>query len=687
MASPSRFSETGRIPVACCPLRRHAGSYIPHTLRIFFSISLIAVACLPASGSNTNPPPSADHVPVQAVLVKAIEAGRVHVGDAVYATVDLAWNTPACKLREGAILKGRVVVQTPRVKGTPSQIAFLFESGQCGGKDMKPLPLTVAAVLAPDPNRGTSLSGGFESPPLSDAIGLSLGQQGTGSPMRSMLSAANTVLLEPLVNKPPVAVMPGQVIGLGSVKLAVASGPEGSSVLSSEKHNLRLETGSRLVLVPTVTSALPTSSPAQPDASKDASSNDVASNNLPPNALTQADVDAINDVDTCAPPNCTSDLDASVSEISVATAASSVPLTQLGFSAPIDKQMYELDHAETISYLGATKLLVTFNPHLLVPRTGSENEFPNLHIVRASLIDLATSKVTRSVNWRIYDAKQYLWPVGGNLILVHAGNELRMYSSDLKLVRSMALNGPLAFASVGPSGKLFAVGIVRERHPENIHRELAAAEDREPEEDVEVKILDAEFHTLVSVMRTSRDVPPVLSDNGEIRIPTIGKNRWRIAEYTWTGQRRILKQLDSTCRPEATTLPPDLLFVTGCDRLADGKWYRMLRLNGQLVLKGQSPSTARGHVASGMAGSPLFAVGITELAKAVDNSAPFRASDLQAFRVSVYQAASGKKLTGLSLSSPLPAMQTFALSPDGHQLAVLANSQILFYSLPAVAEH
>jgi hypothetical protein len=660
-------------------LGHSAGSEGGTRLRSVVAISVLAIlpfVSLSYSSSSSAPPP--DRVPVQAILIKAIEAGRVHVGDPVYATVDLPWDNPTCKLREGAVLKGRIVAQTPRVKGAKSELAFLFESGQCGGRDMKPLPLTIAAVLAPDPNRGTNLYGGVQSPPLSDAIGLSLGQTGTGGPMRSILVAANTVILEPPVNKPPVVVMPGQVVGLGSMKLAVAGGPEGSSVLTSEKHNLRLDTGSRLVLVPTVISApAPTSPPASD------SSNDVSTNGT----ITQAEVDAINDADTCAPPTCSAALDAAATETSSTAAASSIPLMQLGFAPPIDKQMYDLGYGETISYLGPKRLLFAFNPHVLVPRAGAENELPNLHVVRAALIDLATSKVVRTVDWRVHDAKQYLWPVGSESLLVHAGNEVRIYGSDLKIKQRMSLNGPLAFATVGPSGKFFAVGIVRERHSESIHRELAAAEDREPEEDVEVKVLDADFRVLVSVIRSSRDVPPVLSDDGEIRIPTIGKNRWRIAEYTWTGQRRILKQVDSTCRPEATTIPPDLLFVTGCDRLADGKWYRILRLNGKLVLKGQSSSTARGHAATGISGSQRFAVGIAELVKPTDDAAPFLSSDLHDLHVAVYQTESGKRVTAVSLPYPLPARQTFAISPDGRQLAIAANGQIVFYSLPSAAEH
>ena len=95
------------------------------------TIFLLFLAHRPCFAAN----PPTDRTPIQAELVKAIEAGRVQVGDAVYAKVDLAWNNSACKLREGAILKGRIVTESPRSKGgKPSGIALLFDSGQCGGR-------------------------------------------------------------------------------------------------------------------------------------------------------------------------------------------------------------------------------------------------------------------------------------------------------------------------------------------------------------------------------------------------------------------------------------------------------------------------------------------------------------------------------------------------------------------------
>ncbi len=624
---------------------------------------------LQAYASAANPPTA--RTPIQAELVRAIEAGRVQVGDPVYAKVNLAWNNGACKLREGAILKGRIVAQTPRSKAAKSSsIALLFESGQCGGRDMKPLPLTVAALLAPDPVMGSGLFGDRENQPLNEAVGLSL-----NGGMRSMQSAADTAILEPPRYKPPQTVMPGQVIGIGDMKIAVGGGPEGSSVLTAEKHNLRLESGSRLVLVPSVETAATT--PTHAESAADAAT---------PSANSPSDSDVFDESEVCVPPACSLAVGASQTETTSRAADFAMALKQLGFAASADQAMYDLDHALTISYLGSDRLLFTFNPHQLVPRTTADVTLPKLHLVRAALIDLPTMKVLRTVDWRVQDTRQYLWPIGTDRVLVHVGGELRLFDRDLKVGPRLPLNAPLAFVAVAASGSYLAVGIVHERHSQEIHRELRDAEDREPEEDVEVKVLDSNFHPLASVMRSSRDVPPVLSGDGEIRIPTIGKNRWRIVEYTWTGQRRVIAQVGSSCRPQAASVPPNLLFVTGCNRLGDGRWFRMLRPDGKLVLKGESDSTEKAHTASGTSGSNFFAVGVTELSKAMNDAAPFHTSDLKSLHIGVYRVENGKKVTGVTIPDPLPTVQTFALSPDSRHLAILQSDQISFYSFPEGAE-
>lgn len=628
-----------------------------------------------------------NRVPIQAELVKAMEAGRVKAGEMVFAKVDIAWKDSVCNLRKGAILRGRVVSESARSKTSKtSDLALLFESGQCGGRDMKPLALTVAALIAPDPSHGSSLYENQENQPLSEAVGQGIGGDGSagagsgfssGSGLRSVLSAAATAYVEPLHYKPPKAVLPGQVIGIADVKLSVASGPEGSSVLSSSRHNVRLDVGSQFVLVP----SLKTLEAAIPKVSTPAVLPTVSTPGSTSKQNPLAEVPPVDEDETeiCKPPECSVAVTTGESQSGATPAAATVSVKELGYTLRGNREMEGFDHDAALAYLGPKQILFTFNPHLLVRRPDAEAS-PQLRTLRAVLIDLQAMKVLKTVNWRVLDARQYLWPLGNERVLVHVGKELQMYGVGLKLEQRVSLSGPLAFLQISPSGNYFAVGTVQERHSRAVHEQLAEAEGREPEEDVEVKVLSAEFHVLATVTRSSRDAPPVLSDKGEIRVPTIGKNRWRVVENTWDGQRRVVAQVTSSCRPQATTLQPDLLFLVGCDRQSDGKWYRILRSDGKPVLKGWSPSEELEQTANGA--SSTFAIGVAKAAKPITAESAFRVTDLESENIGVYRVENGHREFAVSVGSPVPTFQTFVLSPDGGQLAVLKEDQIALYTVP-----
>jgi len=643
---------------------------------------LVALVCcvLPASAQ--------ERVPVQADLVRGIEAGRVKAGDAVLAKVIAKWQSPECALREGAILKGRIVAQNVRSKTEKtSQIAMLFDGGQCGGRDMKPIPLTVAAVLAVDPSQDRNE---YENQPLSEAVGLGLGRDpgpngigGSQSGTRSVTQAAATVYVSPPRYKGPTAVMPGQVVGIRGMKLNVGGGPEGSSVLSNSGHNVRLESGAQLLLVlnPNASSSVATSaSTATASTITRASS---SSTSAPPNESTIAE--SADETDVCLPPQCNVAMAPNPAESRMAAASATFPLKNLGYMPErLDHAMYGFDFGSAIAYLGEKELLFTFNPHILIHRSGTEAQFSKLRIIRAVLINAQDRKVEKTVDWKVADLHQYLWPIGQDRVLVHVGHELRVYGPGLKLERRRALDGPLAFVCLSPSAKYLAVGLVHERHTSAVHRELSEAEASEPEEDVEIKVLDSDFRTLATVARSSRAAPPILSDDGEIQILSAKKNRWRIMEETWDTQKHLVAQVNSSCRPQGTTLPQNLLFLVGCDPQNAAKWYRVLRPNGKPVLKGSPSSTELERTANGSATGGLFTIAMAEAGRSITPDSAFQTSDLQSERIAVYRADNGERVFSVAVVSPAPTMQTFVLSPAGDQLAVLEGDELDLYQIPAV---
>jgi hypothetical protein len=657
----------------------------------FLALATLAGLSLCPAHAAPNAPP--DRVPIQAELVKTVEAGRIKAGDPILAKVDVAWKSPDCTLSKGSILKGRIVDQTEHSKTSKSsEIALIFESGDCGGHVMKPFPLTVSAMLAPDHSQGSDLYEGQQSQPLSSAIGSTIGGgssagagfgafgASTGGNLRSVTGAAAAAYVEPHRYKPPKAVMPGQVIGMGSMKLSVGSGPEGSSVLSQTKHNVRLEAGSQFVLLPSLKTAAIIPTAATPASSVPPS---VSS----PPATTPPDQNQLSDeTEVCTPPQCSVALAPAEGEPGATKTTATLSVKQLGYPPRPTREMTGFDYDAAIAYLGPKELLFTFNPHKLVPRVGAETSSATIRVVRGAVINLATMKVGKIVDWRVPDVRRYLWPIGRDGVLVHSGNHLLLCGPGLNLEQKLPLEGPLAYVRVSPEGSYFVVGVVQELHTPAIHRQLEEAENREPEEEVKVRVLDSAFRTLATVIRSSREAPPVLSNAGEIRIPTIGKDRWRIVEYSWNGQRRVIAQISSTCRPEASSLPPDLLFVVGCDRQGAGKWYHMLRPDGKPVLKGWSPSAELEQAANGSPASETFAIGVAKAPASVVAESVFHAADLQSEYVGVYSAANGHRLFGVDIPSPVPTRQTFALSPNGDQLAILGEDQLGFYAVPAIIE-
>jgi hypothetical protein len=616
--------------------------------------------------------------PIQAELVKRLEASKVSVGDSVLARVQSGWKSSSCDLRPGDILQGRIVFRKPYSKtDKTSEVAILFENAQCGGPAMKPLPLTLGAIVSADRGPDPGLQRADEQQNLSEAVGLTLHGN-----TRSVSQAADTVYNEPrrtVYVRPPRAAPPkelkvGQVVGVSHLKLLVGKGPEGGSILSSTARELRLDAGTQFVLVPKL--AAETVHTPGTAAAGIASDQRTGMQPTIPDAPKIAD-----EMEVCVPPFCHVAFEDGPSETHDADLI--LPLKGLGYlPPPAELEMSRFDYQAGMAFLGPSQLLFTFDPHLLVKRTKAEAiSFPRLRIIRAVVVDLATKQVVKSVDWRVPDSAQYLWPLGKDEVLVHVGDELRMYGPGLEQRQRIALGASLAFVRASPSSTYLAIGVFNERHTPEIHRQLQEAEGREPEEDIEVRVLDSALRLVTKIMRSSRSVFPVLLDDGEVRVIGIGGSQWRIVKYSWAGQRRVLAQAKSLCLPSAQSLPGDLLFVIGCDS-QENRWYRVLR-EGKVLLKGASSSEEFEHMASGVGRGNIFAIGIAHAKQSLSLESVFRPSDLESERIVLYSAKSGQRIFELKISSAVPAVQTFAISPREEQLAVLMAGQIALYRIPA----
>ena len=611
--------------------------------------------------------------PIQAELMADLHARLLKVGGTVYARVTVDWNGPGCALRNGAILEAHVVSVVPRIKPAKgSEVGLAFSKAQCGELKLGPYELLLSAVAAPPENSDLGVLS--LNLPVKSLSGLN-GEMALLS-MRESLSVnlrlESQVYLFPLVPR----MQMGDVYGIRGLKLSVGTGPENSSILTSNNRDVSLEKHSLFLLIP-AQGTFPRASAGSsvdervtPSGPSKTSVERIAAPPRPP----------VDDIDLCAPPQCNVALP-SGNRSEAEHAAATISIRELGYAPRPQKERFSFDHDEALTYLGPRELLVAFNPHELVSRQTVKSD-STVRVIRAALVDTETHRVTRTVDWELPDYGQFLWPLADGRVLVHVGRELRVYGEGLQIQNRVSLDGPLAFVRVTPDGSFMAIGVIHERHTPELHAQLVQNLDVDPEEDVNILVLNRSFETIAKSTALSGLMAPTLLNEGQARLTALPNMRYRISMLSWDNHASILTQFTSSCTPEFSSITPDLIFLVSCDKHNQGREYRVLRSNGKVALKGDSTVNECGHAADGSADHEAFVVKIVQSTQPVPPGAPLIAAQFSSEELHVYRAADSKRLLAVRIGSPSLSRDGYALAPDASQLAVLTRDQLAVYSVP-----
>lgn len=623
-------------------------------------------------------PPAENPGPVQAELLKHLNVSRLASGDTVFARLTQDWTGLGCALRSGSILEATVEAADRRKMGNESKLALSFERAQCNGAEMQPMKLLLAAVASPPPDWRISPNPEFRTP-MSFLLANGSTGAGFGGTVINNFSLP-TLELTGIVHHFPMGpkVQPGDVINIRGMKLAIGTGPHQSSVLTTRSREISLDAYTQFLLVP---ASLVSGSAAASLIASNASTGPHASepNPPPPPAPVPPPV-PVNDLDVCAPPGCAVDRAPSAKELTDRD-ASSILIQPLGYAPRPKKVLGDFVDEESLAWLGPHELLLTFNPHRLIQRTGNTSLDTPHRMIRAVLLDAQTHNVLRTLDWEITDTRRYLWTLGRNRILAHVGNELRVYRSGLDLERSIPLAGPLSFIRIAPNGELFALATLRERHSIDLHRKLRDQLGDEPEEDIDVAVLDKDFNRIAQTSTVSSLQAPTLLNEGQVRLFAQPNMKFRLALNTWDKRNITLARFASRCTPELSSIAPDLLFLLSCDVATGQMTYRVLNADGKLLLRGEAGPREIGHGAAGNMGASRFVISVVHAGREL-SGLEFRTSDLESEEVRVYRASDGKRVLTIRVKDPVASRDNYALSPDGGQLAVLSETQIKFFAVP-----
>lgn len=636
---------------------------------LFFSICSIWVDAQSQANSY--------HGAVAVELLKSLHVRHVQNGSSVFVRVIADWNGLGCSLRRGAIVEAKVEVAVPRVKGgNGSQLALSFDKAQCSGAEMAPLDLVLAAVYWTPDDRDTS--GDYPIVRYGSTQNASLGVSPQAASMQQSLSiiGIESIGLNKLAARPNLHA--GDVYGIRGLKLRIGAGPGRSSVLSSKDRDVSLEESTQFLLVPSsvaflsIPVSVAESSPPGAGATSKPLPHPLSSAGRPSPAM---------EFESCQPPSCTVDLP-TADEAIPGHPAKSFQISALGYAPRPIKEISQLENDEALQWLGPHQLLLAFNPHTLVPRDAAIAADTPVREIHAALLDTEANQVLSTADWELPDTGRYLWQLSGNRILVHAGDELRVYDSKLALISRVALAGPLAFVQISPNGELIAIAVIKERHTEELHRRLRDALDREPEEDVDILILNQQFKTIARATTTSNIMPPILLNEGQVTLLAGSRGRYRISMLTWENQSRTLARFTSVCTPGLLSLAPDLVLVHTCGSSNGSTEFRVLRPNGQVVMHGKYDSWDLGLEAKGNSASQTFAVRVMHSSSPVVPGMMFHASDLVQEEIRVYRATDGKRLAVVRTEAPAASHDGYSLSPDGSQLAVFSGTHVGIYTIP-----
>jgi hypothetical protein len=167
-------------------------------------------------------------------IVVGLDSKHLKVGQSIQVKVLRDWITPSCALAKGTALYGHVLAATASKSPGASELAVVFDHGDCSGRPKQQLSLRIVGVVGSD----TGYSGVHNAMPTEVHGGA-----------RSISTTASSMGAESDADmNGPSLIHTGAVVGVSHLKLIPEGGPQCSAMLTSEQPSVRLGTGTEFVL-------------------------------------------------------------------------------------------------------------------------------------------------------------------------------------------------------------------------------------------------------------------------------------------------------------------------------------------------------------------------------------------------------------------------------------------------------
>lgn len=213
------------------------------------------------SGANSQTPRIAPGSVIPVQLTKTIDAKKAKAGDQIVAkvTMDLKTTSGEVLVPKDTKVTGHVTEAQARNKDQKeSQLGIAFDRASLKSGDM-PLPMSIQAVIAPPSNNANGGSdegapaprGGSATPSAAGGSRSgSMGSSGQTAPPSNAPTNAESTEGSQQQNgaRPPIDGNTQGVVGISNLTLQPGANAAQGSVLTSEKNNVKVESGTMLLL-------------------------------------------------------------------------------------------------------------------------------------------------------------------------------------------------------------------------------------------------------------------------------------------------------------------------------------------------------------------------------------------------------------------------------------------------------
>lgn len=342
---------------------------------------------------------------------------------------------------------------------------------------------------------------------------------------------------------------------------------------------------------------------------------------------------------------------------------------------------------QTLDYIDDEDVLLTFNARKLIPRLAEDRVTDQDRLIRALVLHLPDGKVVHESEWRTHDRNQYLWPLAHGCFLLRIRN-------DLFFVNPM--HGHEGFERRPLLQSKREIEVIQTSPSQDMMLVETAPEKRigdDPTEELKEPSIQGNFYSVVegehpslrlrAVTREDKPFLTAFTSRGFLGSVREDRSHWGFDFHPFGGKKMELAGFTSTCQPHADFLTDSTFIATGCRGGDDRRLLAGFNLSAEAnwVFTTDDPPVWPAVTASPQSGR--FALRTTIVSNVVDTTVRISPEEVHAQEIRVFSFRRGVELLRVPISPTQRPAQNFCLSPDGRNLAILHNTDLEIYALPA----